>query len=118
MHRIVFLALLAAPIFAQLAAPNDAGISIGHIHLMVADPEAHRKFWVDMLGGQAVKLGSLEMYKLPGVYIIAGKARPSFIVSHRVGLDEAPEAYRRFDQRRDGYTKVILKPRNGSGARA
>ena len=27
--------------------------------------------------------------------IIAGKARPSFIVSHRVGLDEAPEAYRR-----------------------
>jgi catechol 2,3-dioxygenase-like lactoylglutathione lyase family enzyme len=75
MHRIVFLALLAAPIFAQLAAPNDAGISIGHIHLMVADPEAHRKFWVDMLGGQVVKLGSLEMYKLPGVYIIAGKAR-------------------------------------------
>jgi glutathione-independent formaldehyde dehydrogenase len=50
--------------------------------------------------------------------IIAGKARPSFIVSHRVGLDEAPEAYRRFDQRRDGYTKVILKPGSGTTARA
>lgn len=50
--------------------------------------------------------------------IITGKARPSFIVSHRVGLDEAPEAYRRFDQRRDGYTKVILKPGNGASARA
>jgi glutathione-independent formaldehyde dehydrogenase len=50
--------------------------------------------------------------------IIAGKARPSFIVSHRVRLDEAPEAYRRFDQRRDGYTKVILKPGSETTARA
>lgn len=48
----------------------------------------------------------------------ASSARPSFIVSHRVGLDEAPEAYRRFDQRRDGYTKVILKPGNEAEARA
>jgi len=50
--------------------------------------------------------------------IVSGKARPSFIVSHRVGLDEAPEAYHRFDQRRDGYTKVILKTRDGAAARA
>ena len=49
--------------------------------------------------------------------IVAGKARPSFIVSHRVDLDQAPDAYRRFDQRRDGYTKVILKP-GGPSARA
>jgi len=25
--------------------------------------------------------------------IIAGKAKPSFVVSHHVSLDEAPEAY-------------------------
>lgn len=42
--------------------------------------------------------------------IIAGRARPSFIVSHRLTLDEAPAAYEKFDQRTDGYTKVILKP--------
>lgn len=42
--------------------------------------------------------------------IIAGRARPSFIVSHRLPLGDAPEAYRKFDQRTDGYTKVILKP--------
>jgi glutathione-independent formaldehyde dehydrogenase len=42
--------------------------------------------------------------------IIAGRAKPSFIVSHRLTLDEAPAAYEKFDQRRDGYTKVILKP--------
>jgi glutathione-independent formaldehyde dehydrogenase len=42
--------------------------------------------------------------------IIAGRAKPSVIVSHRLTLDEAPGAYEKFDQRSDGYTKVVLKP--------
>ena len=43
--------------------------------------------------------------------IIAGRARPSQIVTHRLPLREAPDAFRRFDQRIDGYVKVILDPR-------
>jgi len=42
--------------------------------------------------------------------IIHGRARPSFIVSHELGLDEAPDAYERFDAREDGWTKVLLHP--------
>jgi glutathione-independent formaldehyde dehydrogenase len=46
--------------------------------------------------------------------IIAGRAKPSFIVSHRLPLRQAPEAYARFDQRGTGegrdMTKVVLKP--------
>lgn len=42
--------------------------------------------------------------------IIAGRARPSIIVSHRLPLDAAPDAFRRFDRREDGYIKVILDP--------
>lgn len=42
--------------------------------------------------------------------ITAGKASPSFVVSHEVGLDEAVDAYDKFDKRIDGYTKVILNP--------
>ena len=42
--------------------------------------------------------------------IIAGKAKPSFVVSHEVPLGDAPDAYDKFDKRIDGYTKVILKP--------
>ncbi|HEX3902526.1 MAG TPA: glutathione-independent formaldehyde dehydrogenase [Polyangia bacterium] len=42
--------------------------------------------------------------------IVAGRAKPSFIVSHRLSLEEAPAAYVKFDQRTDGYTKVVLKP--------
>jgi glutathione-independent formaldehyde dehydrogenase len=51
--------------------------------------------------------------------IHAGKAEPSFIVSHRVGLGEAPDAYEHFDRRDEGWTKVVLKPsQNGAAARA
>ena len=42
--------------------------------------------------------------------ILAGKADPSFIVSHDMPLEGAPGAYAEFDKRADGYTKVILKP--------
>jgi glutathione-independent formaldehyde dehydrogenase len=42
--------------------------------------------------------------------IIAGRAKPSFVVSHELPLDEAPDAYQKFDKRIDGYTKVVLHP--------
>ena len=42
--------------------------------------------------------------------IVAGRAKPSFVVSHEVPLDDAPNAYQKFDKRVEGYTKVVLKP--------
>ncbi|WP_423747049.1 glutathione-independent formaldehyde dehydrogenase (plasmid) [Haladaptatus sp. SPP-AMP-3] len=42
--------------------------------------------------------------------IISGRADPSFVVSHRVGLEQAPEMYDRFDDREEGFTKVLLEP--------
>jgi glutathione-independent formaldehyde dehydrogenase len=42
--------------------------------------------------------------------IVAGRAEPSLIVSNEVTLDDAADAYEKFDKRVDGYTKVILKP--------
>ena len=41
--------------------------------------------------------------------IAEGKATPSFIVSHELQLDQAPEGYANFDARKDGWTKVVLK---------
>jgi glutathione-independent formaldehyde dehydrogenase len=46
--------------------------------------------------------------------IAAGKATPSWIVSHELSLDEAPGAYEHFDNRDDGWTKVILHPAGAS----
>jgi threonine dehydrogenase-like Zn-dependent dehydrogenase len=40
--------------------------------------------------------------------IFAGRAKPSWIVSHEISLQEAPDAYEKFDSREDGWTKVIL----------
>lgn len=37
----------------------------------------------------------------------SGRAKPSFIVSSEVGIDDAPLAYRRFDQRLE--TKVVIR---------
>jgi len=41
--------------------------------------------------------------------IVNGKAKPSKIVSHHIPIDQAPEAYDKFDRRADGYTKVLIK---------
>ncbi|MFI9611975.1 glutathione-independent formaldehyde dehydrogenase [Streptomyces sp. NPDC052023] len=42
--------------------------------------------------------------------IIAGRAKPSFVVSHELPLEDAPRAYEKFDKRIEGYTKVVLHP--------
>ncbi len=39
-----------------------------------------------------------------------GKANPSIIISHELPLKDAPDAYKHFDARDTGWTKVILKP--------
>ncbi len=42
--------------------------------------------------------------------IVAGRLKPSTIVSHRLPLADAPDAFRRFDRREDGYIKVVFDP--------
>ncbi|KIW11948.1 hypothetical protein PV08_09221 [Exophiala spinifera] len=42
--------------------------------------------------------------------IISGKAKPSFVVSHEIGIEDAETAYEKFDKRIDGYTKVLIHP--------
>jgi glutathione-independent formaldehyde dehydrogenase len=60
-----------------------------------------------MSSGQAnVKSYNRELRDL----IHAGKAKPSWIVSHHLSLDQAPDAYKHFDARDDGWTKVVLHP--------
>ncbi|MDN3355402.1 glutathione-independent formaldehyde dehydrogenase [Actinomadura sp. DC4] len=42
--------------------------------------------------------------------IASDRARPSFVVSHELPLDDAEEAYRNFDAREHGWTKVVMHP--------
>jgi hypothetical protein len=66
--------MFAPQSFAQLAGPNDAGVSMGHIHLTVPDPGAQIKVWVDVLGATVSKAGPLNLVRLPGIFIIVTKA--------------------------------------------
>jgi len=61
---------------AQLAAPNDAGASMGHVHLFVQDVDAAKKFWM-AVGGTPFKFGANEGEKFPGVLILVRKGEPS-----------------------------------------
>lgn len=67
-------------------------------------------FWTKGLrmgtGQTSVKAYNRHLCKL----IESGKAKPSFIVSHQLSLEEAPDAYAHFDARENGWTKVVLKP--------
>ena len=42
--------------------------------------------------------------------IIAGRAKPSFLVRHELPLDDAPDANRPHDARDEGWTKALLHP--------
>jgi glutathione-independent formaldehyde dehydrogenase len=48
--------------------------------------------------------------------VITGRANPSFLVSHELGLDQAAEGYDRFDKRDNGWTKVVLRPGKAAAA--
>jgi threonine dehydrogenase-like Zn-dependent dehydrogenase len=62
---------------------------------------------LNMSGGQA----PVQRYwkQLLG-YIESGKVDPSFIITHRMPLEEAREAYKIFDTKEDNAIKILLKP--------
>jgi glutathione-independent formaldehyde dehydrogenase len=62
---------------------------------------------ISIAGGQAPVKRYNEMLR---DLIIAGKANPGTIISHEASLEDAAEYYKRFDNREDGMTKVVLHP--------
>ena len=66
---LAILAALPRPAAAQLLN-KDAPVIVGHYHLNVSSIEAHKKFWVDTLGGTATKIGDVEAIRFPNVYLL------------------------------------------------
>lgn len=67
----------SASLFAQLAGPNESGVSIGQAHLIVRNPADHKKLWVGILGAKVTHSGSLELLKLPGIFIVLEQGEPT-----------------------------------------
>ena len=73
---IIGLLPLSASLIAQAPEPNRSGVSVALVHLIVRNPEEHKKLWVDMLGAQVTSSGSLELLKLPGLFVTLEKGEP------------------------------------------
>jgi catechol 2,3-dioxygenase-like lactoylglutathione lyase family enzyme len=70
-------AFAAVPLVGQLAPPNAAGVTMGHVHLYVKSVGTQTRFWTTMMGGKAVSNEKLAMIQFPGVYIILREMDPS-----------------------------------------
>jgi threonine dehydrogenase-like Zn-dependent dehydrogenase len=63
--------------------------------------------------GLTLKMGQTHVHRyLPTLlqYIESGAIDPSFVVTHRAPLEDAPQLYRTFRAKKDGCVKVVLKP--------
>lgn len=73
---VAVLVCLHHPAAAELS--NEAApVIVGHYHLNVTSIEAHRRFWIDTLGGKAAKVGNVEAIEFPDVYLLLHEAAPT-----------------------------------------
>jgi hypothetical protein len=61
---------------AQLAPPNERGVTMGHWHAIVPDVEASKKFWM-LFGAKAITIDNTVVMKLPGVLIFLTLGTPA-----------------------------------------
>lgn len=50
---------------------------MGHHHFNVSDIDAHKRFWVDLLGAEHITLGPLNLIKVPGGLIALTEKAPA-----------------------------------------
>jgi threonine dehydrogenase-like Zn-dependent dehydrogenase len=63
--------------------------------------------------GLTFKMGQTHMHKyMPKLLSLVeeGKIDPTFVISHRLKLDDAPKAYSEFNKEKNQWRKVVLKP--------
>src|SRR5438552_5124378 len=63
--------------------------------------------------GLTLKMGQTHVHKYMRLLldrIRRGDIDPSFVITHKFPLDEAPRAYRMFHQKSDDCVKVVMKP--------
>ena len=63
--------------------------------------------------GLTLKMGQTHVHRYLAPLLATirrGDIDPTFVITHRVSLDEAPEAYRRFNEDKDRYIKFVLAP--------
>ncbi|WP_420876380.1 MDR/zinc-dependent alcohol dehydrogenase-like family protein [Sphingobium xenophagum] len=71
--------------------------------------------------GLTLKTGQthVQRYLQPLYAAIAeDKIDSTFLISHRMALEDGPLGYQKFHDEQDSYTKIVLKPGQAAGATA
>jgi threonine dehydrogenase-like Zn-dependent dehydrogenase len=94
-----------------LATRKGGRISIPGVYGGIAD-----KFPIGALmeKGLQIKSGQTHVQKfMPELLqmILDGKLDTTFLISHRLDLEDAAEGYKNFKEKQNEFTKVVLKPR-------
>jgi len=69
----------ATPAAAQLTAARTSPVAYGHHHVNATDVAAHKRFWIDALGGHSVRVGSsaAEVVGFPNVLVFLAARAPT-----------------------------------------
>jgi len=93
-----------------ILACRKAGVSIPGVYGGMAD-----KFPIGALmeKGLTIKTGQTHVQKYAKkllAMILDGKIDTTFLISHRLPLDQAAQGYKMFKEQQNEVTKVVLKP--------
>ena len=85
-------------------------ISVPGVYIGLVD---HIPFGAAMNKGLTFKMGQTHTHRYLEPLlrkVESGEIDPSFVITHRAGLEDGPELYKTFRDKQDGCIKVIMKP--------
>ena len=56
-------------LWAQVPAPDEAGVAMGHFHVYARDLASAKQLWVNNIGGTPLKVDGIDVVKFPGVLV-------------------------------------------------
>lgn len=76
---VLLLLLLPVPALAQLQMADAGRVTYGHHHIRVSDLDAHKRFWIDGLGGSLKRVGEAnrEIVAFPNVLVFFTEQPPT-----------------------------------------
>lgn len=69
--------VLVLPAQAEFAEPNDRGVAFGHMHLVVADLELHKRLWPKLFDAELVERQGYSAVRIADALIFFRDAEPT-----------------------------------------
>lgn len=93
---VAVMIILAQPVRAQLAGPNDLGVAFGHVHLSVADVGVHQELWTRLFHAVPAEKAGFSAVRIPGTLVFFTE-REATAPSRATAMDHVGFAVRDLD---------------------